>query len=84
MQKLGDVCPLVAVDFVGVEYDPFFFVIYWRLFDAGIQMIVPSLPALLAGATADVVFVCQLLGDECPSLGTIFGHQVNNSVILLK
>ena len=84
MQKLRDVRPLVPVDFVGVEYDPFFLVVYRRLFDAGVQMVVPSLPALLSGSAPDVVFVCQLLGNECPSLGSIFGHQVNDGVILLK
>ena len=83
MQKLGDVCPLVPIDFVSIEYDPFLFIIYWRLLDAGIQMVVPPLPALLPSPAAYVVFVRQLLSNECPPLGPIFGYQVNNSVIFL-
>lgn len=83
MQELGDVCPLVSIHLVRIEYDPFLLIIDGRLFDAGVQMVMPPFPALLASSTANVVLICQLLGNECPSLRTIFGYQVNDSVILL-
>ena len=83
MQKLGDVGPLVSVDFVRIENDSLFFIVDGRLFDARVKVVMPSFPALLSSAAADVVLVGQLLRDEGPSLGTVFGNQVNNGVILL-
>ena len=43
----------------------------------------PPLTTLLASSASDVVLVSQLLGYECPSLGSILGDQVYDGVILL-
>ena len=83
VEQFGDVGPLVSVYLVSIEDYALFFVVYWRLFDAWVEMIMPSFPTLLSSATANMILVRELLGDECPSFGTILCNQVYNCVVLL-
>ena len=83
MQKFGYISPLVTIDFVRIEYDALLIIIDRWLFDAWIQMVMPSLSTLLTSATTNMVLVCQLLSDKCPPFGSVFRHQVNYGVILL-
>lgn len=69
---------------MSIEDDDFFFLVDGRLLDAGIQVVVPSLSALLASAPADMVVVLELLGDEGPPLGAVPLDQTDDGIILLQ
>ena len=45
-------------------------------------MVVPSLPALFASATTDLVLVGQLLRNEGPTFGTIACNQIHDGIVL--
>ena len=82
IEQLGDVGPLVAEDFVSVEDDLLLDVVYRRLLDARVQVIVPALTALLSCPTAYFVLTRQLLRDECPALRAIPRNQVDDGIVL--
>ena len=50
------------------EQDPLLLLVPVDLLDAGVEMVVPALTALLSNATI------QVLGDECPLLRSIGHH----------
>jgi hypothetical protein len=47
-QKFGDFCPAVAEGAVGEKEHPLFMLAPLLLLDVGVEMVVPSFPALLA------------------------------------
>lgn len=75
-EHLGHLGPLVAVGGVGQEEDPLLMVHPLLLADAGVQVVVPALPALLAQPALD------RLGDEGPSLGAVLLDQFTNQIVL--
>ena len=81
-KKLGDVCPLVAIDFVGIEDYLFLIEVDRTLLNIRVKVIVPSLTALLTSPSANMVRIGKLLGDICPSFGAILFNQLDNGVIL--
>ena len=83
LEQLGNIRPLVPVNFVCVEYDDLLLTVDRRLFDAWIEVVVPSFSALLAGAATNVVIVFQHLSNIGPPLGAIFLYQTHDSIILL-
>ena len=83
LKQLCDICPLVPIHFMCVEYDDLLLAVDRRLFDARIEMVVPSFSALLACATSNMIIVFQHLRNVGPSLGAIFLHQTHDGVIFL-
>ena len=75
-EHLGHLCPFVAVSGVGEEEDPLFVVHPFLLADAGVEVVMPALPALLAQAALDG------LGDEGPPLGAVLLDQPADQTIL--
>lgn len=77
-QELGDFGPLVAQHFVRLVDD---FVLLFgpsALFDFGVQMVVPTFPALFS----DSAF--QVAGDQRPLLRSVFVHELDYFFILLE
>ena len=68
-QKLGNLCPLVAILTVANVEDPFLFAAPRVLFNHWIQMVVPTLTALLANPTI------KMLSNLSPLLGAFFLDQ---------
>lgn len=74
--KFGNFGPLITPLFMGVVDDAVLFFGPGRLLDLRVQMIMPSLPTLLANATFEV------FGDEGPPLGPIFADELDDALIL--
>lgn len=71
-KELGDLCPTVAEPFVGLIDDSVLFLSPRRLLDFWVEVIVPSLTALLPNPSLEV------LGDYRPTFGAVLLHQVND------
>lgn len=54
-KELGDLCPAVAEPFVGLVDDSVFFLSPRRLLDLRVEVIVPSLTALLPNPSLEVL-----------------------------
>ena len=67
-KHLGHLCPLVAMGGVGKEEDPLLVRHPFDLEDAWIEVVVPSLTALLPQPSLNE------LGDEGPTLRSILFH----------
>lgn len=76
-QHLGHLRPLVPVGRVRQEQDPLFVGHPLHLQDAGVEVVMPALPALLAEPALDE------LGDKGPALGAILFNKLSNQIILL-
>ena len=64
--------------------DDFLLIVVDRgLLDIRIQVVMPSLSALLASPSPDLVHVSQLLCYECPSLSSILRDQPYDCIVLL-
>ena len=70
-------CPLIVHDTVHEEQNPFFFFIPIALFNAWVQMIMPTFTALFADATI------QMLRDQGPLLRTVCHNKLENTPVLL-
>ena len=77
LQDLGDFGPFVAQSAVVQKEDPFFLHTPLDLLDFGVQMVVPSLSALLANPSR------QVLGDLRPLLRPVRFNQVQNEPVLI-
>ena len=77
LEHLGNLGPFVIDDAVHEEEDPLLFLAPIDLLDARIQMIVPSLTALLADATI------QVLGYECPLLRPVGDDELKEAPVFL-
>ena len=75
--NLGDLCPSVAEDLVGLEDGAVLEVRPGRLADVRIEVVVPSLAALLPDASG------QVRRDERPALRAVLAHETQDSGILL-
>lgn len=75
-QHLGHLSPFVAVGGVGQEEDPLLVVHPLLLTDAGVEVVMPALPALLAKPALDG------LGDEGPPLGAVLLDQLADQIVL--
>ena len=76
-EHLGDLGPLVVHDTVHQKQDPLFLLVPVDFLDAGVEVIVPALAALLAYSAI------QVLRDQRPLLGAICHHQLEYSPVLL-
>ena len=54
------------------------------LVDGGVEVVVPPLPALLAGALGNVVGVFELLSDLGPVVESKLRHQLRNGLVFLN
>mmetsp|Transcript_29638 Transcript_29638/g.39410 ORF Transcript_29638/g.39410 Transcript_29638/m.39410 type:complete len:306 (+) Transcript_29638:2361-3278(+) len=82
-ELFSDVRPLVPQLFVQVENLLLFDFVDRRLINVGIQVIVPSLAALLACASADFEFFFELISDESPLLGAVLLDELHDCIVLL-
>lgn len=71
-QQLGDLSPAVAQAFVGLVDDAVLFLGPGGLLYLRVQVVVPTLTALLSDASL------QVLSNHRPALGAIFMNQVNH------
>ena len=69
-ENLGDFSPLVVDDSVHEEEDPLFFFIPVNFLNSGVEVIVPTLSALLANTAI------QMLGNQRPLLWSIGHYQL--------
>ena len=76
LEDFGNFCPLVIYDSVHKEKDPLLFLTPVNLLDKWVQMVVPSLSALLAHS------VLQMLSNECPFLWSISDYKLKHSPVL--
>lgn len=76
-QHLGHLGPLVPVGSVRQEKNPFFMWHPLHLQDAGVEVIMPSLAALLAESAL------HELGDEGPALRPILFNKLPDKIVLL-
>lgn len=77
-QQLGDARPLVAVLAVCLVDDTVLLIRPGSLLDLGVEVIVPTLAALLADAALEVA------RDQGPFLGSVSHHQLQYFFVLLK
>lgn len=71
-QQLGDVCPTVSQQSVGLTDDVVLLQRPATLLHCRVQMVVPALAALLPITTV------QVLGDERPALHTVLVNQIDD------
>lgn len=76
-QQLCNLGPLIAPLLVCLVDDVILLVGPGTLLDGRVQVVMPSLPALLPDAPL------QVLGDQGPSFGTVLLHQLDDLLILL-
>lgn len=62
LKLFGDLGPFVAVSLMQTKNLSLLVLRYWILFDVRVQMVVPSLSALLASPSRDLIFIFQQLG----------------------
>ena len=77
LEDLGDLSPLVVDDPVHEEQDPFFLLTPVDFLDEWIEVVVPSLSALLADS------ILEVLGNESPLLRAIGDDEHEHSPIFL-
>ena len=77
LQDLGDLCPLIAQSSVMKKQNPFFLCTPTDLLDLGIQMVMPSLSALLSYPP------WQMLCNLSPLLRTSSFYQMQDKSIFL-
>lgn len=77
-QQLCNLGPLIAPLLVCLVDDVVLLVRPGTLLDGRVQVVMPSLPALLPDAAL------QVLRDQGPSLGTVLLHQLDDLLILLQ
>lgn len=82
-QFFGYVRPFVAEFFVLVKNLFLFTFVDRCLIDVGVQVIVPSLAALLAGARPNFEFFFELISYKSPLLCAILFYEFYDGVILL-
>ena len=75
MEHLGDLSPFVVHNSVHKEEDPLFLLTPVNLLDEWVQVIVPSLSALLANS------VFQVLCDKGPFLGSVGDNKLEYSPV---
>ena len=78
LEHLSDFCPLVVDDAVHQEQDPLFLLVPVDFLDAGVEVIVPALAALLAYSAI------QVLRDEGPLLWPVGHHKLKNPPVFLR
>ena len=76
-ENLGDFSPLVVDNSVHEEQNPLLFFIPVDFLNSGVEVIVPTLSALLANTAI------QMLGNQRPLLGPVCHHQLQNTPVLL-
>ena len=77
LEHLRDFCPFVSVLFLQNIEDKVFFGTPLGLFDFWVEVVVPSLSALLAN------FAWQMLGNLAPVAGTFLLNQLYQESILV-
>ena len=77
-EHLGDLGPLVVHDTVHQKQDPLFLLVPVDFLDAGVEVIVPALAALLAYSAI------QVLRDEGPLLWPVGHHELEDTPVLLR
>jgi len=77
LKYFGNLSPFIIDDAVHKEQNPFLLFAPINLFDARVQMIVPSFTALFAHAAV------QVLRDESPLLWPISDDELEDSPVLL-
>ena len=77
-EQLGDLGPFVAQPGVGLEDDVVLLRGPGRLFDAGVEVVVPALAALLSDAALEVA------RDEGPALWAVLVDKLDDQVVLLR
>ena len=75
--EFGDLGPLVAPLLVSVVDDPVLLVSPGGFLDLWVEMVVPSLAALLPDSSL------QVFGNQSPSLRPVLPHEFNNFLVLL-
>lgn len=83
-QLLGYVGPLVAQTFVEVEYLAFLLAVDRVLFDVGVQMVMPPLATLFAGAATNLVLFFEPLRHVGPAFSPERRDQLHNRLVFLK
>lgn len=76
-QHLGHFCPLAAVRSVSQEENPLLMQHPFNFEDVGVEVVVPSLAALLAQTALDE------LSDEGPALRPVLLNQLAHQIVLL-
>jgi hypothetical protein len=83
LEVLGEVSPLVAHILVEDEENPLLIFGPLFLIDVGVEMIMPSFPALFADATLDREgCTWHVFSDDSPLLGTVLGDKFDEVLIL--
>lgn len=63
----------------------FFFIVGpWFFVDCRVKVVVPSLPALLAGSFRDVIDFLKLKGNLCPVIEAVLSYQLRNGLVFLN
>jgi hypothetical protein len=81
--EFSDFRPAVAQTPVGQQQDHFFEVAPFLLVDVGVQVVMPSFPALLPDATwLSGICTWQVLCDYRPFLGTVLADEFYQVIVL--
>lgn len=75
-ENLGNLCPLVVDDAVHEEKNPLFLFIPVNFLNSRVEVVVPTLSALLAHAAI------QVLGNQGPLLGSICNDELQDAPVL--
>lgn len=83
LQVFREVSPLVAQIFVQDEQNPLLIFAPLFLIDVGVEMIMPSFPALFA----DAAWIARdgtwhVFSDDCPFLRAVLGDELDQELIL--
>ena len=79
----GDILPAITVQLMQVEQPLLLIIVPWLLVDRRIEVIIPSLSALLARADGNRIGLFQLLCDLCPIIESKLCHKTTDGLILL-